>query len=45
MGSTDGWRVLLADQMLEQPQTERKELCSPPVGEEAEVADAHETAR
>ena len=30
---------------LEQPQTKRKEFCSPPVGEKAEVADAHETAR
>ena len=30
---------------LEQPQTKRKELCSPPVSEEAEVADAHKTAR
>ena len=30
---------------LEQPQTKRKEFCSPPVGEEAEVADAHEAAR
>ncbi len=29
----------------EQPQTKRKELCSPPVGEEAEFADAHKTAR
>ena len=30
---------------LEQPQTKRKEFCSPPVSEEAEVADAHKTAR
>ena len=30
---------------LEQPQTKRKEFCSPPVSEEAEVADAHQTAR
>ena len=30
---------------LEQPQTKRKEFCSPPVSEEAEVADAHEAAR
>ena len=30
---------------LEQPQTKRKKFCSPPVGEEAEVADAHKTAR
>ena len=29
---------------LEQPQTKRKEFCSPPVGEEAEVADADEAA-
>ena len=31
--------------MLEQPETERKEICSPPVSEEAEVADAHKAAR
>ena len=30
---------------LEQPQTKRKEFCSPPVSEEAEVADAHKAAR
>ena len=30
--------------LLEQSETERKEFCSPPVGEEAEVADAHEAA-
>ncbi len=30
---------------LEQPQTEWKEFCSPPVSEKAEVADAHKTAR
>ena len=30
---------------LEQPQTKRKEFCSPPVSEKAEVADAHKTAR
>ncbi len=30
---------------LEQPQTKRKEFCSPPVGEEAEVADAHKATR
>jgi hypothetical protein len=30
---------------LEQPQTKGKEFCSPPVSEEAEVADAHKTAR
>ena len=30
---------------MEQPQTKRKEFCSPPVSEEAEVADAHKTAR
>ena len=30
---------------LEQPETERKEFCSLSVGEEAEVADAHEAAR
>ena len=30
---------------LKQPQTKRKEFCSPPVGEKAEVANAHETAR
>ena len=35
------WRMGL----LEQPRTEWKQLCSPPVGEEAEVADAHKTAR
>jgi hypothetical protein len=27
---------------LEQPETKRKEFCSPPVSEEAEVADAQE---
>ena len=31
--------------LLEQPEAERKKFCSPPVGEEAEVADAHEAAR
>ena len=30
---------------LEQPETVQKELGSPPVSEEAEVADAHEAAR
>jgi len=30
---------------LEQPETKRKEFCSPPVGEKSEVADAHEAAR
>src|SRR5208337_3465566 len=30
--------------LLEQPRTEWKQFCSPPVGEEAEVANAHETA-
>jgi len=30
---------------LEQPQTKRKEFCSPPVSEKAEVADSHKTAR
>jgi len=30
---------------LEQLQTKRKEFCSPPVSEEAEVADAYKTAR
>ena len=31
--------------LLEQPETEWKKFCSPPVSEEAEVADAHEAAR
>jgi hypothetical protein len=31
--------------LLEQSETERKEFCSPPVGEEAEVADAHKATR
>jgi hypothetical protein len=31
--------------LLEQPETECKELCSPSVSEKAEVADAHKTAR
>ena len=31
--------------MLEQSETERKEFCSLAVSEEAEVADAHKTAR
>ena len=31
--------------MLEQARTEWQEFCSPPVGEESEVADAHKTAR
>ena len=30
---------------LEQPQTKRKEFCSPPVSKKSEVADAHKTAR
>ena len=30
---------------LEQPETKRKEFCSPPVSEKSEVADAHKTAR
>ena len=30
---------------LEQPETEWKKLCSPPVSEKSEVADAHKTAR
>ena len=30
---------------LKQPRTKREEFCSPPVSEEAEVADAHKTAR
>ncbi|MFY9529943.1 MAG: hypothetical protein WAR24_13625 [Candidatus Acidiferrales bacterium] len=30
---------------LEQPQTKRKEFCSPLVSEKAEVADAHKAAR
>ena len=40
-GGTRCWRT----GMLEQPRTEWKKFCSPPVGEEAEVADAHETER
>ena len=31
--------------MLEKAETKRKKLRSPPVGEEAEVADAHEASR
>src|SRR2546422_10014217 len=31
--------------LLEQARTEWQEFCSPPVGEESEVADAHKTAR
>src|SRR5216684_5796835 len=31
--------------LLEQPKTERKEFCPLPIGEEAEVADAHKAAR
>jgi len=43
-----GWRVgaccgLIG--LLEQSETERKEFCSLPVSEEAEVADAHKAAR
>ena len=30
--------------MLEQPRTEWKEFCSPPVSKKSEVADAHEAA-
>src|SRR6266849_935159 len=35
------WRMGL----LEQPRTEWKEFCSPPVSKKSEVADAHKTAR
>ena len=31
--------------LLEQPRTEGKECCSPPVSKKSEVADAHKTAR
>jgi hypothetical protein len=31
--------------LLEQPRTEWKEFCSPPVSKKPEVADAHKTAR
>ena len=30
--------------LLEQPETDWKKFCSPPVGEKSEVADAHEAA-
>ena len=31
--------------LLEQPRTEWKEFCSPPVSKKSEVADAHKAAR
>ena len=37
-GSSNCWLI----GWLEQAETEGKEFCSPSVGEEAEVADAHE---
>ncbi len=40
-GGARCWRMGL----LEQPETEWKKFCSPPVGEEAEVADAHKASR
>jgi len=40
-GGARCWRMGL----LEQPRTQWKEFCSPPVSEEAEVADAHKAAR
>src|SRR5580700_8485691 len=40
-GGARCWRMGL----LEQARTEWEEFCSPPIGEEAEVADAHEAAR
>jgi hypothetical protein len=40
-GDARCWRMGL----LEQPGTERKKFCSPPVSKKSEVADAHKTAR
>jgi len=40
-GGARCWRMGL----LEQPRTECKEFCSPPVSKKSEVADAHKTAR
>jgi len=45
MGSAEEVAAYWLSGWLEQPQTKRKEFCSPPVSEEAEIADAHKTAR